>query len=157
MPAMIVVAVAEHRDHFPRFVEAARSVGPEDVEQCLVAAFVLSLGLGMSRPAGDSSAPIVSEEELSGHDPALTVAVEGVAVIGQHLLGYPVVGECLGDGLDRMIAVFHAVEGLCADVEAGGVIEELIHRDLGGGAGELEFESVELPQFHGVGADESDQ
>ncbi len=132
-------------------------MGPEDIEQCLVAAFVLSLGLWVSGHAGDSSAPIVGEEELSGHDPTLPVAVEGVAVIGQHLLGHPVVGEGIRDRRDRMIAVFHSVEGLCADVEAGGIVEELIHRDLGGAAGEFEFESVELPQFHGVGTDESDQ
>jgi hypothetical protein len=68
-------------------------VGVEDFLQCPVAAFVLSLGFLVSGHAGDSSTPVVGEEELSGHDPALTIAAKFVAVIGLHLLGHSVGGQ----------------------------------------------------------------
>ena len=119
-----------------------------------MAAFVLTLRLGVSAGAGDAQAAAVGEEAFGGGDVSAPGLAEGEAVVAEQLLLDPVLGERGLERVDGVGAVLGIGETHRADVKPGGVVQQLADDDLRAHltgslrVGEAVCERVELPHLH---------
>ena len=145
--------IAEATQECPYLLQTGGGVRVEEPDQGLVGAFVLTLRCRLARQPTGRHGTLRREECLHRPDPSLSELIERRRIIGQHLFRGTVFGDRSSQHLMGVGTVLSSQMSCGADVEAGGVVEELLDRD-DGPSGQCVFEGIELPQGHGCGPGE---